>query len=429
MPTLSLYSLLHNYLQHGWNVTSITSAVLMVRDSLLPATTLVTDKSTNRTTIQQKKKLTTVLYPTYIKEPSEVVDFFMKTPITSSNTGDTTISNRMENTLEKAHLDGLFSSVTPGYRAPRRPIVLCHGLYGFDRTGPDMLPSLQVHYWSGIEKALCDLGAKVIVTRVPKTETISNRAYTLHSILSTFMSNQEINLIAHSMGGLDCRYLLSHMKHRSYRVSSLSTICTPHRGSPLMDWFRDNVGLGLLQHNNNNNTLYQSKSNIPLTSTTSCMMGKGHTRRSGHDDSSINTSQQQQQQQQQLMHLLSQWFDTPAYSNLTTDYCTQHLNPSTPDDPSVSYYSYTAKTTPSYWSSLLGLPGQLIQQAEGDNDGVVSVNSGQWGKHVRTIDDADHWDFTGKSMVPYRWKSTTNSDFDRTEFYVELANYLYEQGH
>ena len=32
-------------------------------------------------------------------------------------------------------------------RAPRHPIVLCHGLYGFDVMGPAAYPKLQIHYW------------------------------------------------------------------------------------------------------------------------------------------------------------------------------------------------------------------------------------------------------------------------------------------
>lgn len=32
-------------------------------------------------------------------------------------------------------------------RTPRYPIVLCHGLYGFDVLGPSAYPRLQLHYW------------------------------------------------------------------------------------------------------------------------------------------------------------------------------------------------------------------------------------------------------------------------------------------
>lgn len=68
-------------------------------------------------------------------------------------------------------------------RAPRYPIVLCHGmyvlissplldlvlgLYGFDVRGPAAFPSLRLHYWSSVLSILKHkLGAEVIVTGVP----------------------------------------------------------------------------------------------------------------------------------------------------------------------------------------------------------------------------------------------------------------------
>lgn len=38
------------------------------------------------------------------------------------------------------------------------------------------------------------------------------------------------------MGGLDCRHLISHIKPTEYVPLSLTSIGTPHRGSPFMDW-------------------------------------------------------------------------------------------------------------------------------------------------------------------------------------------------
>lgn len=68
-------------------------------------------------------------------------------------------------------------------RAPRYPIVLCHGtpafismtlldlapgLYGFDVRGPAAFPGLRLHYWSSVLSILKQkLGAEVIVTGVP----------------------------------------------------------------------------------------------------------------------------------------------------------------------------------------------------------------------------------------------------------------------
>lgn len=186
---ISIYSVLNNYLQHGWNVTSITSAVMTVRDMLLPATT------TSKAMQQRQGK---VLYPTYLKKLSDTTDYFA-TPVNINTAKPNKKVSLPYQQQQNGNRGGFYPLVAPRYRPPRAAIVLCHGLYGFDRMGPEILPSLQVHYWNGIEKALCDLGAKVIITRVPKTETISNRAYALHSILSSFMSNKEINLIGHSM--------------------------------------------------------------------------------------------------------------------------------------------------------------------------------------------------------------------------------------
>jgi triacylglycerol lipase len=43
-------------------------------------------------------------------------------------------------------------------------------------------------------------------------------------------------------GGLDCRYLTSHLIHRKFNVLSITTIATPHRGSSFADHFLKTVG-------------------------------------------------------------------------------------------------------------------------------------------------------------------------------------------
>lgn len=42
--------------------------------------------------------------------------------------------------------------------------------------------------------------------------------------------------MAHSMGGLDCRHLITHVRPTEYVPLSLTSISTPHHGSPFMDW-------------------------------------------------------------------------------------------------------------------------------------------------------------------------------------------------
>ncbi|KAL0096121.1 Alpha/Beta hydrolase protein [Phycomyces blakesleeanus] len=296
--------------------------------------------------------------------------------------------------------------VTPHYVAPRAPIVLCHGLYGFDLWGPDAFPALQFHYWQGIEDALAKLGAKVIVTGVPKTGSIRERAQELHAVLKAIMKDKDVNFVAHSMGGLDCRYLLSHIKDRPYRPRSLTTICTPHQGSPVMDWFRDHVGVGEQKPGNPCNQRSLSAMTVSMKNsvtrteefaTASMMAYYNHHHNNNDDDDDLHN--------QKLLNLklklgllpkaMIDYFDEPAYGNLTTDYCQEFFNPNTPDDLGVQYYSYGAAAKIPAWSSLLSTPWQIVKDKEGDNDGIVSIKSAKWGKYIKTV-EADHWDLSGK---------------------------------
>jgi triacylglycerol lipase len=94
-----------------------------------------------------------------------------------------------------------------------------------------------MNYWSSILNILRKtVGAEVIVTAVPGTGSITSRAEQLDKFLQIKALGRGINFMAHSMGGLDCRYLITHLKPVEYTPLSLMTIGTPHRGSPFMDW-------------------------------------------------------------------------------------------------------------------------------------------------------------------------------------------------
>jgi hypothetical protein len=42
-------------------------------------------------------------------------------------------------------------------------------------------------------------------------------------------------------GGLDCRYLISELRPTKFKIVSVTTISTPHRGSPFADYLIDNI--------------------------------------------------------------------------------------------------------------------------------------------------------------------------------------------
>ncbi|GAA5806809.1 hypothetical protein MFLAVUS_000157 [Mucor flavus] len=376
---------------------SFTQLTNQLRSSLFSKQTSVTSLlPSKKKEVVKEERSEIVVYPRRIKAVEKII----VTLATATTTTATTKTTTTINTTVKANnndaltggISGLDMPVTPHYIPPRAPIVLCHGLYGFDKIGPDALPLLQVQYWGGIEDALAKLGAKVIVTKVPSTGSILERAQTLHSILNSILEGSDVNFIAHSMGGLDCRYLISHIKDKPYRVNSLTTISTPHRGSPVMDWFRDNVGVGMA------GAILANAANDKLLKTTSFMEPSSYAAEKFNQQNLLKWAiLKSTPKLDPVMKKLIGLVDTRAYANLTTDYCTNSFNPNTPNDPSVSYYSYGANASFPNWS-LLNMPSKWIKDREGMNDGLVSVNSAKWGKYVKTL-DADHWDLNGQRLV------------------------------
>jgi triacylglycerol lipase len=123
------------------------------------------------------------------------------------------------------------------------PVVLQHGLFGFS----DMkLGKLRLSYFNGIDCAIAERGHPLIVCRVHPTSSIELRARQLRAqILSQLRTmkrpKERVIIIAHSMGGLDARYMISKLEMAD-RVAALVTISTPHRGSPYADWVLKNLG-------------------------------------------------------------------------------------------------------------------------------------------------------------------------------------------
>jgi triacylglycerol lipase len=115
------------------------------------------------------------------------------------------------------------------------PIVLVHGIFGFGHLSAFgiSLPD----YFRGIPAAL---RAQLHVVPPPPSlnpaGSIAQRANDLKNYLNSqpLVLNQKVHLIAHSMGGLDARYMIAKLGMAD-RVLSLTTIGTPHHGSPVAD--------------------------------------------------------------------------------------------------------------------------------------------------------------------------------------------------
>ncbi|POV94271.1 hypothetical protein PSHT_16330 [Puccinia striiformis] len=100
------------------------------------------------------------------------------------------------------------------FHKPKFPLVLCHGLLGFDILGPT---ALGLTYFRGVREALEERGCEVHVAKVPACASIEERAKTLAQFIEERLPGRTVNLIGHSMGGLDSRFLITHLRPTSFK--------------------------------------------------------------------------------------------------------------------------------------------------------------------------------------------------------------------
>ncbi|PWY78131.1 triacylglycerol lipase [Aspergillus sclerotioniger CBS 115572] len=288
-----------------------------------------------------------------------------------------------------------YAIVREQYDTPKHPVVLAHGLLGFDelRLAGPYLPGVQ--YWRGIKEALSMKGVRVITATVPPSASIELRAEELAKDIAIGARGEHVNIIAmkKSIGslatvnrcssGLDSRYMITHLKPNDFKVKSLTTIATPHRGSAVADYVLKQIG----------------------------------------DDRLT-----------QLNYALDRLkVETGAFAQLTPDYMTKSFNPTTPDIEDVRYFSYGAAMQPSFWS-VFRLSHRLLEQVEGYNDGLVSVASSKWGGdqgYKGTLEGVSHLDLINWSNR-LKWlagKITGNRPrFNAIAFYLDIADMLAKEG-
>lgn len=115
------------------------------------------------------------------------------------------------------------------------PVILVHGA---TRDGGYIRASAIViaRYFGNVVPLLTARGIQVHTPDLPMQGVSRHeRVLVLQKYIHDTVGNKPVHVIAHSMGGLDVRYLLSTL--REANILSLTTIATPHRGTPLADFF------------------------------------------------------------------------------------------------------------------------------------------------------------------------------------------------
>ena len=116
-----------------------------------------------------------------------------------------------------------------GYTGTKYPIVLVHGLFGFDNIGP-------VEYFYGIPAALRADGAQVFVTQVSAANSTEVRGEQLLAQVKQILAvtgASKVNLIGHSHGAPTSRYVASV---RPDLVASVTSVGGVNKGSKFADF-------------------------------------------------------------------------------------------------------------------------------------------------------------------------------------------------
>lgn len=263
------------------------------------------------------------------------------------------------------------------------PIMLIHGTGFRDYK--------KISYWGRIPKALENHGATIFYGYQDSWGTIEENALVIRNSLNKVLEEQgcqKVNLIAHSKGGLDARYLISTLGMAD-KIASLTTIATPHHGSKTMDAF------------------YKFPSAIYKAAA----------------------------------FCVNLWFRAlgdkrPDFYMSTRSFSTyeaEDFNRRNPDSENVYYQSYGAAMKNSLSDVFMILPHFVVKIIEGENDGLVTISSARWtnfkgilrGVSNRGISHCDVIDLRRKRLSK-KEKSECVSDI--TDKYIEIVSGLKDMG-
>jgi triacylglycerol lipase len=273
-------------------------------------------------------------------------------------------------------ITGLEPFPQPSIIPTRYPIVLMHGFgigASFRRGGH--LHEETMH--------LRSRGVRAVAPNVSPYNTVKSRCEMWEERLMRVLDEthaDQISIIAHSMGGLDARHLISK-KGWHDTVEALVTIATPHRGSSVASFI-----------------LKQPQSVRKWLANMADWLGTHIL-----EDGSANIRQ--------------------ALNELTPEYVENTFNEEVPDHPDVQYWSYgcqAGKGTDIPIDPIFRYLNNYLYEQEGVNDGIVSVRSARWGEYLGTI-NADHARQVGI-------RSRLAASFDAKEFYASIAQKLANEG-
>jgi len=257
------------------------------------------------------------------------------------------------------------------------PIVMVHGI-GFRDLK-------YFNYWGRIPSILKQHGATVYYGHQNAWGTIEDNAEIIREIIDKALvenNTDQVNIIAHSKGGLDCRYLISTLGYAD-KVASLTTINTPHRGSEII------TILNKLPDYVYRYIASQLEKPFKLA---------------GDNEPDCYAASKQ----------------------LAPAYC-EEFNKNTPDAPNVYYQSYTSIMKNMFSDTLLWAPYLLMcTQKKHENDGLVEINSAKWGEFKGVLQNKRGRGISHGDMIDLKREDIEG--FDVLKFFYDIVCELKEAG-
>ncbi len=258
------------------------------------------------------------------------------------------------------------------------PILFVHGVFFRD--------SRLLNYWGRIPGELEANGAEVFYGEQQSAASIEDSAAELADRIETLVRKTgcgKVNIIAHSKGGLDARYAVSRLGADKH-VASLTTINTPHHGCLFAEYLLNTAPEKFVRTVEN---IYNSAF-----------------RRLGDPEPDF----------------------LAAVRDLTNSRC-EKLNEETPNMPGVLYQSVGSHANSSKSGRFpLNLSYPMVKKYDGENDGLVAVNSASWGESFTVLHPEGKRGITHADVIDLNRENIPG--FDVREFYVQLVNRLKERG-
>lgn len=262
--------------------------------------------------------------------------------------------------------------------ATKYPILLVHGVFFRDTKF--------FNYWGRIPKELQTNGAKLFYGNHHSAASIADSAAELKLRIAEILDktgSEKVNIIAHSKGGLDCRYAISKLGIGD-SVASLTTINTPHRGCLFADYLLTKIPEDI-------------KQKVAKT---------------------YNTA---------LKKLGEANPDFLAAVNDLTDSNCKKLDSEMGTPEGIFCQSVGSILTGSTYGQFpLNFSYHLVHHFSGDNDGLVSEESFKWGEKYTLLKPTENRGISHGDMIDLNRENIEG--FDVREFYVDLVNNLKDRG-